>query len=387
MQVQATLFSTLLQQVPWGVFDRAVAAERGDKGLRRLSVRSHMATLLLAQLLPLHGLRDIEAVTAAHAAALGRRRMGPVRRSTLADANASRSSGPIEALIPALLAKLSPRKARQARDDLRLVDATLIRPGYRADWARFQKGNLAAKVHMVFDPVAGVPVFFEVTSGNTHDITVARRSMPVKAGATYIFDLGYYDFGFWADLDARGCRLVTRLKKNTPVTTVTPNEVPAGSSILFDRVVRLPDRLAFTRTNPFAKPGRAIGVKLDTGKTITLFSNDLDSPAERIAELYRTRWQIELFFRWLKQNLRIRHFFGRSHNAVRLQIAAAIVTHLLLTLLRRATRLEKPARLFLATLSTSLFHRIHLSELVERIDRPPSRWPAPAPDLQGVLAL
>ncbi|WP_223861839.1 IS4 family transposase, partial [Geminicoccus harenae] len=407
MQVQATLFSTLLQQVPWGVFDRAVVAERADRGHRRLSARSHLATLLLAQLLPMRGLRDIEAITAAHAKALGRRRIAPVRRSTFADANARRSSGPIEALIPALLSRLSPCQARQTRQALRLVDATLIRPGFQADpqlspdscpcrdgagaccagWARFQNGNLAAKVHVVFDPTLGVPVFFEVTSGNTNDITVAKTAMPIETGATYIFDLGYYDFGFWADLDRQACRFVTRLKKNTPITIVAEHAVPAGSNVVFDRTVQLPSRLAASRTNPFGKPGRCIGVRLNTGKTITLFSNDLTSPAEEITELYKTRWQIELFFRWLKQHLRIRHFFGRSENAVRLQIAAAIVAYLLLKLVHAVARTRKAAHVFVATLRSALFHRLHVTELVERIDRLRLRPSQPLLERQGTLAL
>ena len=227
--------------------------------------------------------------------------------------------------------------------------------------------------------------------------------MPVEPGATSIFDLGYYDFGFFADLDAQGCRLVTRLKhaldpdrgKNTPVTIVAHNSVPASDSgVRFDEIVRWPGRLAASRSNPFSKNGRSIGVKLDTGRTITLSGNDLGSPADEIAELRKTRWQIELFFRiepedmlrWLQQNLRIRHFFGRSHNAVRLQIAAAMVTHLLPTLFRLDARTEKPARVVLRTLRTSIFHRVQLSDLVERIERPPSRWQVPAPDPQGVLA-
>lgn len=239
----------------------------------------------------------------------------------------------------------------------------------------------------MFDPALGVPVFFEVTAGNTNDITIAKATMPIEAGATYIFDLGCYDFGFWADLDGKGCRLVTRLKKNTPVTIVAQNEVPAASSIVFDKIVRLPGRLAASRTNPFSKPGRCIGVRLDTGKTITLFSNDLTSPAEEIAKLYQTRWQIELFFRWLKQHLRIRHFFGRSENAVRLQVAAAIVVYLLLKLLHVAARTKKATHVFIATLRTSLFHRLHLAELVERIDQPPGQIRITPPDPQGSLAL
>ena len=130
-------------------------------------------------------MRDIEAALAAHAPALRRRRIKPACRSTLADANKTRAPEAFEALIPALLERLSPTRARWTKADLRLVDSTLIHPGQgAADWARFQDGKVAAKVHVVFDPKAQVPVFYELTSGNTNDITVAKSRMPVEAGAT-----------------------------------------------------------------------------------------------------------------------------------------------------------------------------------------------------------
>lgn len=387
MPVQATLFSELLQHVPWGVFDRAVREHRADKGHRSLSARSHLVALLSGQLIEARGLRDIEAVMAAHAPALCRRAVEPARRSTLADANARRSPDAFEALIPALLAKLSPAKARLAREDLRLLDATLLRPGAQAaDWARFQRGQVAAKLHVVFDPKAAVPTFFELTSGNTNDITLAKRRMPLEAGATYVFDLGYYDFGFWADLDARDCRFVTRLKRNTPTTLVTERPVPAEGNITSDRIVRLPARLARSRRNPFSKNGRTVGVAIEGGRHITLFTNDLESPASEIAELYRTRWQIELFFRWIKQNLRIRRFLGRSYNAVRLQIVAAIITYLLVKLMHAAIRTAKTVSAFLTVLRAALFHRIKIAHLLQRIDTPRQR-PNPFTNSQLAFSL
>jgi hypothetical protein len=206
MPPQATVFSRLLQHVPWAAFERAVATHKSDKGCRTLDARSHLAALMVGQLIEAHGLRDIEAALATHASALRRRGIEPACRSTLADANAVRSAAPFEALITALLGKLSPTKARYARKDLRLVDSTLVRPGAAAaDWAKFQKGCVAAKVHVVYDPKNAVPTFFELTSANTNDITVAKGMIPLAAGATYVFDLGYYDFGFWANLDAHGC--------------------------------------------------------------------------------------------------------------------------------------------------------------------------------------
>lgn len=370
MPAQATLFSRLLQHLPWSVLDRAVAAHAMDKGHRVLDARSHLVALMAGQLIQAHGLRDIEAALAAHAPALKRRRIEPASRSTLADANRTRPPAPFEALIPALLAKLSPAKARRSRADLRLIDSTLVHPGSGAkDWALFQNGKVAAKVHVAYDPTAQLPVFYELTSANTNDITLAKTRMPIEAGASYVFDLGYYDFGFWAELDAQGCRFVTRLKKNTSVTMVAQRPVAAGTNLVCDKTVRLPQRLARKRKNPFAKEGRMVLVRLNTGKTLRLFTNDLDSPAETIAELYKTRWQIELFFRWIKQNLKIRHFHGRSANAVRLQIAAAIITYLLLKLLHGAARTKKTAAQFAASIRCALFQRIEVETLVARIER------------------
>lgn len=385
MPMQATVFSRLLQQIPWSEFDRAVEACAADKGHRRLDARSHLVALMAGQLIEANGLRDIEAVMAMHGPSLKRRGLAAVCRSTLADANKSRSAAPFEALIGTLLAKLSPTKARYARKDLRLLDSTLVRPGAgAADWAQFQKASVAAKVHVVYDPRAAVPTFFELTSANTNDITVAKTAMPVAAGATYVFDLGYYDYGFWADLDARGCRIVTRVKKNTPLTLLHERR-PCGEGIISDRIVRLPQRLARSRTNPFDKPGRVVVVAIDHERRIALFTNDLTSSAATIAALYKTRWQIELFFRWIKQNLRIRRFHGRSYNAVRLQIAAAIIVYLLIRLTHTAARTTKTKAVFFASLRAALFHRMDIESLVQRIER--RKTLAPDNGLQFELAI
>ena len=331
MQKQATVFSQLLQLIPWGVFDRAVAAHRADKGRRTLSTRSHLAALLAGQLFDAYGLRDIEAVMAIHAGSLRRRNIEPARRSTLSDANATRTPEVFEAIVPALLAKLSPQPLAETEKALRIIDSTLVRPGARAaEWARFEKRSVAAKVHVVYDPACQAPVFFHLTCGNSSDITVAKTAMPTTAGATYVFDLGYHDFGFWAALDAAGCRLVTRLKRNTKVTVKGERPIAGETGILADTIVALSQRLSLSRRNPFPRDGRMIVVHRDDGKPLTLFTNDLASPACQIAALYRRRWDIELFFRWIKQHLKIKRFHGRGENAVRLQIAAAIILYIVM---------------------------------------------------------
>lgn len=374
MPSQTSLFSTLMQHLPMGQFDRSVKRHNGDKGVRSLTSRSHLGAMLIAQLTRARGLRDIEAAGAAEAGELRRLRMLPAARSTLADANASRPPEVFEDLIAPLYAKLSPTQKRKAQEEVRILDSTRILPGAGAgDWARFAAAKVAAKVHVVYDPNREAPLFFEVSSGNVNDITVAKHKLQIMAAASYVFDLGYYDFGFWARLDALGCRFVTRLKKNTVLTILEERPVPAGGAILSDCIVTLPERLAKARHNPFAKPGRAIALTLDTGKRITLFSNDLDSPAEDIADLYKARWKIELFFRWIKQNLRIKHFLGTSRNAVRIQVAVALIVYLVLRFLHKLCNRAKSFTTFARIFGHCLFKTITLQAHIDRLATIPRR--------------
>lgn len=370
MRSQTSLFSTFMQHLPMGQFDRSVKLHKADKGVRTLSSRSHLGAMVIAQLAGAGSLRDVEAASAAHAGELRRLRMLPAARSTLADANAGRPPEVFEALIAPLFAALSPTQRRKAQEAVRILDATRILPGAGAgEWARFAAAQVAAKVHVVYDPQRQAPLFFEVSPGNVNDITVAKNQLPIKAGATYVFDLGYYDFGFWARLDQLGCRFVTRVKKNTPLTCLAERPVAAAGAILADRIVTLPERQAKRRKNPFAKPGRAILVRLDTGKTITLFSNDLESPAHAIADLYKARWQVELFFRWIKHNLQIRHFLGTSKNAVRIQVAVALVVYLVLRFLHRRSNSRKSFTTFARSFGQCLFKTTTLQQHAERLER------------------
>ena len=201
-------------------------------------------------------------------------------------------------------------------------------------WLGLHKGHVAAKLHVVYDPAAQRPVFFDLTRARINDITAAKFLLPIEPGATYVFDLGYYDFAWWAELVAAGCTFVTRLKANTTLRDTEAREVTPGGSVLADQVGYLPERLTFTRHNPFEHKGREITIRIDNGKVLRLFTNDLTSPAEQIAALYKERWQIELFFKWIKQNLRISKFIGTSENAIRAQIAVAFIAYVLVRMLQ-----------------------------------------------------
>src|SRR5438105_1132810 len=209
-----------------------------------------------------------------------------------------------------------------------------------------------------------------VTASNINDI-VAAKEMPIEAGATYVFDLGYYDYAWWATLDAAGCRIVTRLKTNTPFKIVEERAVPAGSSILSDRTGYLPSRLAASRRNPMSKLVREVQVMIETGKVLRIFTNDLEASAQDIADLYQRRWAIELFFRWVKQTLKIDHFFGTSETAARIQITVALIAFLLLRLAHDANKIVKSPLAFARLIKTNLMQRRAIADLLK--PTPPPR--------------
>ena len=361
----------VLKQVPWAVFDKLVEEHGADVGVRRLSTRSQLVALLYAQLAGAVSLREIEAAMTSHSARLYHLGAGEVSRSTLADANRLRPHQVFSGLFAALVAQAGRGLRKASGEAVRLIDSTGLRlAGMAADWSRFSTGVCGAKAHVIYDPDAERPLYLEVTPARVNDITAAK-AMPLEPGATYVFDLGYYDFGWWAKLDALDCRIVTRLKKNTPLALIAEQALPDGSDLLYDRIGHLPERLSSTRRNPFQNPVREIGVALDNGKPpLRIVTNDLDAPAQEIADLYKRRWAIELFFRWVKQTLRISHFIGRSENAVRIQIACALIAYLLLRLIQDANKITLSPLAYTRLIRTNL---MHLRPVDQRLKPPTNR--------------
>src|SRR5229473_2266603 len=283
MQHHNSVFHGLLKYVPWDVFDRLVAAPR---------------------------------------------------RSTLAEANAQRPA----ALFSELFAVMAARAHRPLRRALAgttyLLDSTGLRLDERSiEWARFSAKVCGVKLHVVDDADADRPIYAAITPARVNDITAAQ-AMPIEPGATYVFDLGYYEYAWWARLDDQGCRIVTRFKRNTPLQVSEELLVEEDGPILSDRIGFLPQHQGSGRRNPLRHAVREVQLKTDTGKVLRILSNDLDAAAQEIADLYKRRWAIELFFRWVKQVLRITRFLGISENAVKIQIAVALIAFLSLRFAR-----------------------------------------------------
>ena len=370
MRHENSVMGQILKLIPWGRFGTSVDNHDADRCVRKFSTKSQLIALLHAQLSGASSLREIVTAMTSHGARIYHLGTAAPKRSTLADANALRPAIVFAELFGDLLNQAHPGLRRHAKEAIRLIDASRVTlNSLSRGWAHYDATCDGMKLHVVYDPGAAVSVHFAVSPARENDMVQAKE-MPIEAGATYVFDLGYCSFLWWFKLHAAGCRFVTRLRKNSPVQMVQERSVAEGGNIVADRIVRVRERLQHTRRNPLAGIDlREVHVVIETGKTLRLVTNDLTSPAEVIAGLYKTRWEVELFFRWIKQTLKIRKFLGTSENAVRIQIAAALIAYLLL---RMAHAGQNPG---LSLLTFTRLVRANLMHLrpIHDLDQPPPR--------------
>ncbi len=371
MRHHNTVFHDLLKRLPWDAFESLVDEHGADKHIRRLTTKDQFIALLYGQLSGATSLREIVGGLDSHSARLYHVGGRPAQRSTLADANARRPSDVFAELFAEMVSRARRGLRRKIGEATYLIDSTSLRlSATGSDWAHFSAKACGAKVHVIYDADAEHPVYAAVSAARVNDITAAH-DMPIEAGATYVFDLGYYDYAWWAGLDAAGCRIVTRFKSNTPLKVTAELDVPTGGDILSDRIGLLPQRQARSRKNPFSDPVREVRVRTETGKVLRILCNDLDASAQDIADLYKRRWEIELFFRWVKQTLKIRHFLGTSENAVRIQVAVALIAYLLLRLAQADQETVESPLAFARLVRANLMHRKRIDHLLTPEPRPP----------------
>ena len=262
---------------------------------------------------------------------------------------------------------------------VRLIDATPIPLSSLHKWAEWNGRTRGLKTHVTDDPEDDRPVHLEITAATVNDVVAGRRQ-PIEPGATYVFDKAYADYAWWRRLHEAGCGFVTRPKSNVPLRVLSERPVSEDdhqtAAIESDSVVELASQQRLRL--PISL--RRIVLHREDGRLLTILSNDLERSAGAIAGLYRKRWQIELLFRWIKQHLKIRTFLGRSENAIRLQILAALIAFLLLRIAARDSRSKLLALRFADLVRTRLFE--HRS--VAGLDKPPPTA-QPALDVQNQL--
>jgi putative transposase len=362
---------------------RAIVERHGgdayDKGFRSWD---HLLALIFAQLSGLNSLRGVVAGWNAnphHHYHLGTARLA---RTTLADANARRPVA-VFAECFEMLSRLADRDTRRAGQNmLRLIDASPIPLGRVCTWAAWNGRIRGLKMHCVYDPASDRPTRVEVTPATVNDIEIGRKTT-LEGGATYVFDKGYCHYGWWTEMHARGAFFVTRPKTNARFRTIaarplaktvakTVAETVAetdgdGFRIMADEEVRL----ASKGNSALPMPLRRIAIERHNGKPLAVLTNDMTRSAVEIALLYKTRWQIELLFRWIKQHLELRRFLGNNDNAIQLQIIAAMIAYLLLRIAARLNALTLSALRLAERVRSALFTRIPLPAL----HHPPPRQP------------
>ena len=339
MPFEPSGFLRLLQPLKRRGIDRAVERHRGDHGVGRSrgawTCQRHLKTLLFAQVTGLGSLREIVDGLGAHRAALYHPDLRAPCRSTLSDASANRPAEVFRDICLDLMGQVSRQLRHEGDAIVRLLDATPIQlraSGF--DWAQGDPHTTGLKLHFVYDPRGNTPVRLDVTSPRVNDVVVAR-DLPIEPASTAVFDKAYADYDWWHRIDQAGAIFVTRLKRNARLQVVARNEA-AGEAILSDCIVRIGHKAPRGgKRNPLHERNlRVIEVERPNQPPLRLVTNDHHRSPTQIADLYRERWQIELFFKWIKQNLGIKTFLGRSENAVRIQIYVAIIAFLLLRLIQ-----------------------------------------------------
>ena len=366
MQIGKTLFAQLMDFLPWTTFARIVGQYGGDHRVRTLTCAEQYRAMAFAQLTYRESLRDIETCLSVQPTKLYH--MGfrdPVRRSTLADANETRDWRIYAELAHRLIARA---RKLYANEDLGLelsntvyaLDSTTIDLCLSVfPWAHFRTTKAAVKMHTLLDLRGNIPSFIHISDGKLHDVNVLDLLVP-EAGAIYVMDRGYVDFERLHTLHQSGAFFVTRTKSNMVYHRVYSATTERAAGIICDQTIAL-DSHHGRRTYP--EHLRRIRFRdTETDKSLVFLTNHHVLPAATICALYKNRWKVELFFKWIKQNLRIKQFFGTSENAVKTQLWIAISVYVLVAIVHKQLKISAALYTSLQILSVASFEKIPLDQ-------------------------
>ncbi len=354
-----------MEFVPWKTFGRIVRRHKGDAGVRTLGCADLFRVMAFAQLTWRESLRDIEACLAANQAKLFHMGMkAPPARSTLADALNLRDWRIYHALAQRLIARARALYAQEPSvleldASVYALDSTTIDLCLSLfDWAPFRSTKAAIKLHTLLDLRGSIPTFIHISDGKLHDVNVLDI-LPVDAGAFYVMDRGYLDFARLYAMHQAGAFFVTRAKHGMDALRVYSSPTQRDTGVICDQRVMLN---GFYSAKAYPEHLRRIRFKdPETDKTLVFLTNNTVLPALTIAALYKSRWQVELFFKWIKQHLRIKRFLGTSENAVKTQVWCAVATYVLIAIVKKELQLDASLYTCLQILSVSVFEKNELS--------------------------
>lgn len=375
MNTGKTLFAQLMDFLPWTTFGRIVNRYGGNRYVKSLTCAEQFRVMAFAQLTWRESLRDIEVCLSAQSSKLyhmGFRQQ--IRRSTLADANNRRDWRIHAAFAQRLIVQARKLYAGQTLSfDLDstayALDSTTIDLSLSLfPWAPFRATKAAVKMHTLLDLRGNIPSFIHVSDGKLHDVNVLDILLP-EAGAIYVMDRAYVDFDRLHALHLAGAFFVTRAKSNLDARRVYSAAVDRSTGLICDQTIALN---GFYSAQHYPAHLRRIRFQdPESGKTLVFLTNNFTLPAVTVCALYRSRWQIELFFKWIKQHLRIKRFFGTSENAVKSQIWIAVSVYVLVAIVKKRLGLDASLYTLLQVFSLTLFEKIPLEQAVTDLDNKP----------------
>ena len=366
MNLGKTLFAQLMDFLPWKTFHRIVDRHHGDRYVKSMTCAEQFRVMAFAQLTYRESLRDIEVCLSAQSAKLyhmGLRQ--EIKRSTLADANEARDWRIHAAFAEHLIAL-----ARKLYVD-DSIGFELANTAYALDsttidlclsvfpWAPFRTTKAAVKMHTLLDLRGNIPTFIHISDGKLHDVNVLDVLVP-EAGAIYVMDRGYVDFERLHAMHQASAFFVTRAKSNTRLRRVYSAQVDRDTGIICDQTVAL---VGYYSRRDYPVHLRRIRFKdPESGKTLVFLANNFALPAQTICALYKARWQVELFFKWIKQHLRIKKFYGTSENAVKSQIWIAVSVYVLVAIVKKRLNLDASLYTLLQIFSLTLFEKMPIQQ-------------------------
>ena len=365
MNVGKTLFAQVMEYVPWKTFGRIIDRHGGDAGVRTLSCADLFRVMAFSQLTWRESLRDIESCLAANQAKLFHMGIGNVpARSTLSDALNLRDWRIYHALAMRLIMRardLYAKEPTQLELDATVyaLDSTTIDLCLSLfDWAPFRSTKAAVKMHTLLDLRGAIPAFIHISDGKMSDVKVLDI-LPIEAGAFYVMDRGYMDFGRLYRMHQAGAFFVTRAKRGMNAHRVYSSKTDRTTGVICDQAIQLN---GFYVAKEYPEHLRRIRFKdPESGKTLVFLTNNTTLPPLTIAALYKSRWQVELFFKWIKQHLRIKRFLGTNENAVKTQIWCAVSTYVLIAIIKKELQLNASLYTLLQILSVSVFEKTLIS--------------------------
>lgn len=366
MQEHTTIIGKILTPVKRSKFKRIVQKYKGDFAVKKLSCWEQFIAIFLGQITNCSSLREIESIVKYHSNQqyhLGLRK--DVARSTLAKANEVRDWHIYYELFVELVGNLKPFEQKETKNVIKLIDSTPIMLDLNQHkWAEKTQRIKGLKVHLMYDLQEKIPVYFEITGAKTSDITTAKTIKLIK-GTTYVFDKGYTDYNWWKEIDNNGAFFVTRLKNKAKIKELS--EVKETNKIIGSQLICLASKKVHHKqivNEYYGKTLKKVVVKREGKEPLILVTNDLRRSDEEIAELYKKRWQIELFFKWIKQNLKIKKFLGKSENAIKTQICIAMISFVLLRLMEELKEIcvNMPLRMLEKIVGNNLFNCLKVRE-------------------------